>query len=90
MSFDPNNVEEVDVPERMPLPPVEELVRQAAVNINRFDTPNGPVTILQFITPFKIYSFQLDNKACEGISDALRPSKIVPATLLDLPPGAKV
>ncbi len=76
-----------EVPMEIGIPPIEEVCRAAAINVRKMDTSQGQLTFLQFITPFKMYTFQLDHAGAEALSDAVRPSKIIPATVL--PTGFK-
>lgn len=77
-----------DFEQSIPLPAVEEIVREAALSVQKIPTQEGGlVTLLRFITPFKLYTFQLDERGAELLSNAVRPSKVIPATLADLPPG---
>ena len=88
--LDLNEIEEVPAPQRgIPMPPVEERIHQAALAVQKHETPQGTITLLQFITPAKAYVFQLDDEGCENLINSVRPSAIKPATLLDLPPGVR-
>lgn len=81
-------VQEVPVPEKLnlpfPPPPIEEVVHFAHLNVNKVQTPQGTLTLLQFLTPFKTYTFKLDDDAAKLVSDAIRPSGIKVANLGDL------
>lgn len=76
----------------LPFPPpvVEEVIHQAILNVQQIPTPEGTVVLMQFITPGKIYTVKLNEEGAERVADSIRPSRIVKATALDLPPGAKV
>ena len=81
--MDLENIEEVPAQTAMPLPPVEEIIRTAAIAINRFQGDNGVTfTKLQFITPVKVYTFQFDDEGATALSDGIRPSGLVRATTL--------
>lgn len=83
--MDLENIEQVEVPlPQMPIPPVEEVISQAGFGVQRFETPQGPLTVLQFVSPFKVYTFKLSDEGAEALADAVRPSRVVPATALDL------
>lgn len=62
----------------------EEVIRQAAFGVQKINTPDGPVTLLQFITPVKAYTFSLDDGAAEKLSNLVKPTRVVPASALDL------
>lgn len=81
--LDLKNVEQVEVPQ-IPIPPVEEVISQAGFGVQRFDTPQGALTVLQFVSPFKVYTFKLNDDGAEALADAVRPSRVVPASALDL------
>lgn len=89
--LDLNQVEEVDVPVNslpFPIPPVETLIKQAAINVMKGTDQNGnQAVMLQFITPVMIYSIQLDNNAARALSEEVRPSGIVVANARDIPKG---
>lgn len=82
--LDLNQVEEVPhvpVPADF-TPAIEEVIKVAQINVRKV---NDEVTLLAFITPFKQMTFVLDQEACKFVAEQLNPSKIVPATLADLP-----
>lgn len=81
-------VEEVDISPPMMLPP-EEVVKQAGFTVRKIDTPQGTMTILTFMNPFKHYTFNFDDQGAKALAEAIQPSGIVRATSLDLPPGAR-
>lgn len=63
-------------------PPIEEVIKTAGINVRKV---NDEITLLAFITPFKQMTFVLDHEACKFVAEQLNPSKIIPATLADLP-----
>lgn len=68
-----------------PIPPIEEVISQAALNVKKVRLEDGStMTMLHFITPFKIYTFRMNDEACAGLSDAIRPSGILRANVADL------
>ena len=79
------DIEEVPYPPQIQLPPIEEVILPGAMNVVRHQTPNGQLTLLQMITPFKVYTFKLDDNAATKLSDGVRPSGLVRATPGDLP-----
>ena len=84
--LDLSQVEEVPV-NALPfhIPPVETMIRQAAINVMKGKGENGNnITVMQFITPVMIYSVQLDDNAATSLSDEIRPSGLVRATAADL------
>lgn len=85
--LDLNQVEEVPVNTLpFPIPPVETLIKQAAINVMKGrDQNNNEAVMLQFITPGMVYSIQLDTSAAKAMSDELRPSGIEIARASDLP-----
>ena len=67
-------------------PTVEEVIREAQISVAKMNQHDGTtVTLLQFVTPFKQYTFLLNDPACEHIAENIKPSKVVRATLADLP-----
>lgn len=90
--LDLSQVEEVPVEQEIglpfPMPPVETIIRQAAINVMKGHNEHGqPLTVLQFITPFMIYGIQLDENAARILSDEIRPSGLVVAGSHDMPKG---
>jgi hypothetical protein len=82
----PEGMEEVPM-EQVGPPAVETVIRSAAVNVRKMDTPEGPITFLTFFTPVMAYTYQLDYEGAKAVSDALRPSEIVPVRTM--PPELK-
>ncbi len=80
-------VEEIQVQEhqQVPLPAIQEVIKESIITLEKNPTPQGTMTLLSFVTPVKQYTFVLSDEACELISENIRPSRIVPATLMDLP-----
>lgn len=81
-------VEEVSAQEQQVVPP-EEIVRPSGFGVRKMDSPVGTRIILTFVTPFKNYTFDLDEEAAKVLSENVLPSPIVRATPLDLPPGVR-
>jgi hypothetical protein len=76
-------MEEVPMGQPFPMPPVEIVVHQAMINVNKIPLQNGQnVTLAQFVTPAFTITVKLDDEAAAGISEALRPSPIQIASVL--------
>lgn len=90
--LDLSQVEEVPVEQvtglPFPIPPVDTVIKQAAINVQKgTDMAGNPAVLLQFITPVMMYSVQLTGESAKALSDEIRPSSIVRATPYDLPKG---
>lgn len=74
-----------------PMPVTEEVVHKFIVNLHHVQDASGQSgVVLQFITPAKAYTFRIDSEVSDKLSEALRGSRVVTATPLDLPPGVKL
>lgn len=83
--LDLSQVQEVEAQPAFPfpIPPVETLIKQAAINVVKgHDQNNNEMVMMQFITPVMVYTVQLDKTACKALSEEIRPSGIVTATVL--------
>ena len=61
-------------------PPIEVVIHQAGIDVQKVETPDGNVNIIKFVTPFQMFTLRLSDEAVDILVAKLKSGVFLPPT----------